>query len=240
MEVKDEKKEEKKEEKKKKTVTETVWQWDQVNEQKALWLRNKDDITKEEYVNFYKSLTKATDDPITHMHIKAEGDIEFKAILYIPSAAPHDLFENYYGRSKAIKLYVKRVLITEEFEELMPRYMNFIKGVLDSDDLPLNVNREQLQQQKVLKVITKKLVRNVIKMIENLSKNITTPSDEEGEEEPAANKTQEVTNKTANETSPYEKFWGGFGKNIKLGVIEDSSNRNSLSKLLRYLFRVIQ
>ena len=168
------------------------------------------------------------------MHIKAEGDIEFKAILYVPSAAPHDLFENYYGRSKAIKLYVKRVLITEEFEELMPRYMNFVKGVLDSDDLPLNVNREQLQQQKVLKVITKKLVRNSIKMIENLAKNITGLGDEEGEEEAATNKTKEVANKTANETSKYDKFWTAFGKNLKLGVIEDPSNRNSLAKLLRF------
>lgn len=204
-------------------------------------------------MKFYKSLTKATDDPLTYEHIKAEGDIEFKAILYIPTSAPHDLFDNYYGRSKAIKLYVKRVLVTEEFEELLPRYMNFVKGVLDSDDLPLNVNREQLQQQKVLKVITKKLVRNCIKMIERLAKNETEKEkDEEEEEEEDTKKNvtakaeekapeNEAVNKTGNETAKenkFEKFWQNFGKNIKLGVIEDSSNRNSLAKLLRYYYNV--
>lgn len=251
VEVKEEKKDEKK-----KTVTETVWQWELVNEQKALWLREKDDIAEEEYHNFYKSLTKATDIPLTYSHIKAEGDIEFKSILYIPSAIPSDLFENYYGKSKAIRLYVKRVMITEEFEELMPRYLNFIRGILDSDDLPLNVNREQLQQQKVMKVITKKLIRNALKMIEDLAKN-ETEEEEEEEEETATNETAknettknatianetkpenktkeaESVNKTSNETSKYDKFWGIFGKNIKLGVIEDAYNRHILAKLLRF------
>eukprot|EP01022_Parablepharisma_sp_SALTPOND_P004429 TRINITY_DN120270_c3_g1_i1.p1 TRINITY_DN120270_c3_g1~~TRINITY_DN120270_c3_g1_i1.p1 ORF type:complete len:937 (-),score=164.49 TRINITY_DN120270_c3_g1_i1:2525-5335(-) len=238
VEVTEEKKEEKKEEeKKKKTVTETVWDWELVNDQKALWLRNKDEITEEEYNSFFKSLTKAAEDPLTYTHIKAEGDIEFKSILYVPTAAPYDLFENYYGRSKAIRLYVKRVLITDEFEELMPRYMNFIKGVLDSDDLPLNVNREQLQQQKVLKVITKKLVRSVIKMLENLArgKDTSAAKNKEESEEEEEEKTETPTNDTApNSTEKYNKFWQNFGKNIKLGIIEDSSNRNSLSKLLRF------
>lgn len=224
VEIKEEKKEAT-EEKKNTTITKKVWEWVLVNEQKALWLRNKEDIKEDEYTSFYKTLTKGTEDPLAHTHIKAEGDIEFSAILYIPSSVPFDLFENYYGKSKAIKLYVKRVMVTEEFEDLMPRYLNFIKGVLDSDDLPLNVNRELLQQQRALKVITKKLVRNAIKMIEILAKTNETAKLNETEAKEA--------NKTANETSKYDKFWGLFHKNIKLGVIEDSSNRISLSKLLR-------
>jgi heat shock protein beta len=132
-------------EKKEKTVTEQVWEWEIINEVKAIWLRDKTSITEEEYSGFYKTITKDHEAPLAHSHFSAEGEIEFKSILFIPSQAPYDLFENYYGRSAALKLYVRRVLITEEFEELMPRYLNFIKGVVDSDDLPLNVSREQLQ-----------------------------------------------------------------------------------------------
>lgn len=239
-------KEDNKEEKKKKNITETVWQWELINEQKALWLRDKDDITEEEYYSFYKSITKHTDIPITYSHVKAEGDIEFKSILYIPSEIPNDILENYYGKSKAIKLYVRRVLITEEFEDLMPRYLNFIKGILDSDDLPLNVNREQLQQQKVMKVITKKLIRNALKMIEELA-NAEKEYEMEDEAEKDENKTAEANkteetkldetedkNATDNETLKYEKFYKNFGKNIKLGVIEDAYNRHILAKLLRF------
>jgi heat shock protein 90kDa beta len=130
------------EEKKTKTVTEQVWEWDTINEIKAIWLREKSEITEEEYDNFYKTISKDHENPLAYTHFTAEGEIEFKAILFIPAAAPYDMFENYYGRSSALKLYVRRVLITEEFEELMPRYLNFIKGVVDSDDLPLNVSRE--------------------------------------------------------------------------------------------------
>ena len=128
-----------------KTITTQVWEWALINEIKAIWTRDKDDISEEEYNNFYKTITKDPEDPLTYTHFKAEGEIEFKSILYIPASAPFDLFENYYGRSAALKLYVRRVLITEEFEDLMPKYLNFIKGVVDSDDLPLNVSREQLQ-----------------------------------------------------------------------------------------------
>ena len=127
-----------------KTITQQVWDWEIINEIKAIWTRSKDDITEEEYMNFYKTISKDPEDPLAYTHFRAEGEIDFKSILYIPSSAPFDLFENYYGKSAALKLYVRRVLITEEFEDLMPRYLNFVKGVVDSDELPLNVSREQL------------------------------------------------------------------------------------------------
>jgi len=144
VEVSDEEEQEasEKPEKKTKTVTKQVWEWENINDIKAIWMREKADIAQEEYDGFYKTITKDTNDPLAHAHFSAEGEIEFKALLYVPGEAPYDLFENYYGKSSALKLYVRRVLITEEFDELMPRYLNFIKGVVDSDDLPLNVSRE--------------------------------------------------------------------------------------------------
>jgi heat shock protein beta len=227
-----------------KTVTEQVWEWETINEVKAIWLREKSDISEEEYQNFYKTITKDHEAPLTYTHFSAEGEIEFKAILFIPANAPYDLFENYYGKSSALKLYVRRVLITEEFEELMPRYLNFIKGVVDSDDLPLNVSREQLQQLKMIKVMSKKLIRKAIEMIKALAEEDEEEDDEEDEDE----STQEDEEKTAeeeetqeksdedkkkDEDDKYGKFWKNFGKNIKLGVIEDASNRSKLAKLLR-------
>jgi len=142
-------------------------------------LRPKEDLTEEEYHGFYKTISKDHENPIAYTHFTAEGEIEFKSILFIPSSASYDMFENYYGRSSALKLYVRRVLITEEFEELMPRYLNFIKGVVDSDDLPLNVSREQLQQLKMIKVMSKKLVRKAIDMIRALAEE----EDEEDEDD---------------------------------------------------------
>jgi len=156
-----------KEEPKKKTksVSDWKWEWELINENKPLWIRDKSEITKEEYYKFYKALTKDSEDPITHEHGKAEGEVNFKYILYIPQKRPYDLFENYYGKNSALKLYVRRVLGNEQCEELMPRYMNFVKGVVDSDDLPLNVSREQLQQHKMIKVMSKRLVKTAIQMM---------------------------------------------------------------------------
>lgn len=228
-----------------KTVTEQVWEWETINEVKAIWLREKSEISEEEYNNFYKTITKDHENPLAYTHFSAEGEIEFKAILFIPSNAPYDLFENYYGKSSALKLYVRRVLITEEFEELMPRYLNFIKGVVDSDDLPLNVSREQLQQLKMIKVMSKKLIRKAIEMIRSLAEEDEEDVDEddtEDNEEETTNDSEEEKSEEAEEESAedkkdeedkYGKFWKNFGKNVKLGVIEDASNRSKLAKLLR-------
>lgn len=141
-EITDEEENVEKKEKKTKEITKQVWEWETVNDIKAIWLRDKEDLSEREYNDFYQTITKDHQDPMAHTHFSAEGEIDFKAILYMPKEAPYDLFENYYGKSSALKLYVRRVLITEEFEDLMPRYLNFIKGVVDSDDLPLNVSRE--------------------------------------------------------------------------------------------------
>jgi heat shock protein beta len=240
LEVTDEKKEEKKEEKKTKTVTDWRWEWELVNENKPIWLKDKSEVTEEEYNKFYKALTKDSDDPFIYEHGKTEGEVNFRYILYIPSKRPYDLFENYYGKQAALKLYVRRVLVNEQFEELMPRYMNFVKGIVDSDDLPLNVSREQLQQHKMIKVMSTKLVRTAIRMMMKLAVKKEADDEEEDEEE----EQEEVENtgeekkqdkeEKKKEENKFNKLWENFGKNLKLGVIEDSANRANLSKLLRF------
>lgn len=217
-------------------MTEQVWEWETINEIKALWLREKSEISEEEYHGFYKTISRDHENPLAYTHFSAEGEIEFKAILFIPSNAPYDLFENYYGKSSALKLYVRRVLITEEFEELMPRYLNFIKGVVDSDDLPLNVSREQLQQLKMIKVMSKKLIRKAIEMIRAIADDEEEDDDEEDDsaEDTTTETETEEDEPKKDEEDKYEKLWKNFGKNIKLGVIEDASNRSKLAKLLRF------
>merc|ERR1711988_648922 len=154
--------EDEEEEPKTKTETKTVWFWQHINDQPAIWTRDKSEITEEEYNQFFQSLSgkkdSSDDTPLSWIHFRAEGEIEFKSILYVPKSAPYDMY-NYYGKASGMRLYVRKVLITDEFEDLMPRYLNFIRGVVDSDDLPLNVSRETLQQHKVLRVMGKKLVR---------------------------------------------------------------------------------
>merc|ERR1712122_28163 len=169
VETKDD--DEKEEEEEKKTpAKKTVYEWEQVNTQKAIWLRSKEEVTEEEYTEFYKSISKDYLDPLAYTHFNAEGEIEFKSILYLPKKAPFDMMDNYWTKKSEVKLYVRRVLVAEKFEELLPRYLNFVRGVVDSDDLPLNVSREQLQQNKIMKVITKKLVRKVLELMKKLSK----------------------------------------------------------------------
>merc|ERR1719274_562466 len=183
----------KKQRKKKKPKKKTVFEWEQVNTQKAIWLRAKEDVTEEEYNEFYKGISKDYLDPLAYTHFNAEGEIEFKSILFLPKKAPFDMMDNYWQKKSEVKLYVRRVLVAEKFDELLPRYLNFVRGVVDSDDLPLNVSREQLQQNKIMKVITKKLVRKVLELLKKLAKEDESEDDEEddGEEEEGAEKKEE-------------------------------------------------
>merc|ERR1712061_314724 len=170
VETKDDDEKEDEEETKEVPKKKTVFEWEQVNTQKAIWLRAKEDVTEEEYTEFYKSISKDYLDPLAYTHFNAEGEIEFKSILYLPKKAPFDMMDSYHSKKSEVKLFVRRVLVAEKFGELLPRYLNFVRGVVDSDDLPLNVSREQLQQNKIMKVISKKLVRKVLELMKKLAK----------------------------------------------------------------------
>ena len=207
-----------------KTVKKTVWDWELLNDSKAIWLRSANEVEPEEYDNFFKALSKDDKPPLTYTHFKAEGDVEFKSILFIPEQAPSDMFDNYYNKAAALKLYVRRVFISDEFDELLPKYLSFIKGIVDSDTLPLNVSRETLQQHTSLKTIKKKLVRKALDMIRKLAEEGQNDDDEEADAAEA----------DSEEDSKYDKFWKAFGKAIKLGIIEDASNRTRLAKLMRF------
>merc|ERR1712139_309683 len=179
----DEEKEDEEEEEEKKPKKKTVYEWEQVNTQKAIWLRAKEDVTEEEYNEFYKAVSKDYLDPLAYTHFNAEGEIEFKSVLFLPKKAPFDQMDNYWTKRSEIKLYVRRVLVADKFEELLPRYLNFVKGVVDSDDLPLNVSREQLQQSKIMKVISKKLVRKILELMKKLAKEDDSGGSEDEDEE---------------------------------------------------------
>merc|ERR1712028_277135 len=186
-EIEDAEDEEEDDKPKTKKVKKTVNDWELINDAKALWTRNPSDITDEEYKTFYQALTKDFGEPLTHTHFSAEGEVEFKSILYIPKEARYDLYQDYYKKQNNLKLYVRRVMITDEFDELLPRYLGFIKGVVDSDSLPLNVSREMLQQNKVLKVIGKKMTRKAL-----ADEDKKDDDDEEEEEDKEADKEAEA------------------------------------------------
>ena len=209
-----------------KKVKKTVWDWKNVNDNKAIWLRSSTEVEDDEYSKFYKALSKDDKEPLTYTHFKAEGDVEFKSILFIPEKPPQDLFDNYYNKAAALKLYVRRVFISDEFDELLPKYLSFIKGIVDSDTLPLNVSRETLQQHTSLKVIKKKLVRKALDMIRKLA--------EEGQDDDDEEAADADADDSADEETRYDKFWKNYGKAIKLGIIEDASNRTRLAKLMRF------
>merc|ERR1712188_322006 len=167
----------------------------------------------------------------------AEGGIEFKSILFLPKKAPMDMMDNYWTKKSEVKLYVRRVLVAEKFEDLLPRYLNFVRGVVDSDDLPLNVSREQLQQNKIMKVISKKLVRKVLELMKKLAKEEESGDDEDEEkedEEDEEKEEKEEKKDSKDEESTWAKFYKEFNKNLKMGCYEDDSNRSKISKLLRF------
>ena len=239
----EEKEEEEAESEKPKTRTEekTVWDWELMNPQKAIWSRDKSEITDEEYTNFYKTLVRNSEqEPLTWTHFKAEGEIDFKCILYLPKKAAADLYEDFYHKKmQNLHLYVRKVLIADSFDDLLPRYLSFVVGVVDSDDLPLNVSREQLSQDKVLKVMGKKIVRKAIEMIKKLAeegevKEGAEEKEVSEEKEATETTTEQTETKTEEDNANYIELWEQFGKSLKIGVIEDSANRNKLARLLRY------
>lgn len=198
--------EEKEEEDKPKTkkVTKTTWDWELINNHKPIWTRKPADVEEDEYSEFYKSITKDSTEPMTHTHFIAEGEVTFKSLLFVPLTQPSENFNKYGQKNENIKLYVRRVFITDDFADMMPNYLSFVRGVVDSDDLPLNVSRETLQQHKLLKVIKKKLVRKTLDMIKKIDED------------------------------KYMEFWKEYSTNVKLGIIDDAANRTRLAKLLRF------
>lgn len=215
-----------------KTEQVTTWDWHHVNNNVAIWSRDSSEVSDEEYKNFYASLSKDSTEASSWIHFKAEGEVEFRGILYVPND-PLSLYDNYADKQAGVRLYVRKVLIQEDFDELLPKYLNFLKGVVDSDDLPLNVSRETLQQHKILKVMGKKLVRKALEMLRKLATEGKTSTGDDNEDEDS-----EDDNTSAipldDPDHPYIKFWENFGKSIKMGVMEDGANRSKLAKLLRF------
>ncbi|RDX88038.1 Heat shock protein 90-6, mitochondrial, partial [Mucuna pruriens] len=209
-EAKKDDQDEKTEKKKKtKTVVERYWDWELTNETQPIWLRNPKEVTKEEYNEFYKKTFNEYLEPLASSHFTTEGEVEFRSILYVPAFSPSGKDDMINPKTKNIRLYVKRVFISDDFDgELFPRYLSFVKGVVDSNDLPLNVSREILQESRIVRIMRKRLVRKAFDMILGIS--------------------------MSENREDYEKFWENFGKHLKLGCIEDRENHKRIAPLLRF------
>lgn len=252
----DEDKEEKKP--KTKSVTELVKEWKILNDNQALWLRPPGDVSDEDYTKFYQALTKAEkEEPLAHSHFRAEGDVDFKAVLYVPPNAPFEMSSNYYTSKPRVKLYVRRVFISDSFEDLLPKWLSFMVGLVDSDSMPLNVSREMLQLNEGLKVIKKKLIRKALDMLKRLSDvnmewvekeaeleaagkvnkkkgDKKKDSDDDDDKEALKDDLTKEEEELKKQGAKYRTAWGSFSKPIKMGIIEDHTNRRRLLPLLRF------
>ncbi|CAE8621738.1 unnamed protein product [Polarella glacialis] len=191
-----------------KSVPRSVFEWEVMNKMKPIWLRNPDVVNESEYTEFYKTTFKAFDEPLSVTHFKVEGQIEFRALVFIPSTMPFELTRDMFSaEGRAMRLYVKRVFINDKFEDLIPRWLTFARGVVDSEDLPLNVGREILQKSRTLKIIRKRVVRKILDSIDDLR-----------EKSPAK----------------YENFWNSYGKYFKVGLVEDMDYKDELKRFVRF------